>query len=128
MPLAKTSRPKLKYHHHAYIFVRDALSEAQEKCGRDQQDEKAGHISPRELLEGVRCLGQRRYGMMALTVFRHWGVSTTADIGRIVFEMIELGDMKKTENDQFDDFVDVFTFEDAFSAEYAVDVSKAFQS
>jgi uncharacterized repeat protein (TIGR04138 family) len=128
MPLTKSQRPKLKFHHHAYLFVRDALSEAQEKYGRDQQNEKAGHISPRELLDGVRSLGQRRYGMMATTVFRFWGVSSTADIGRIVFEMIELGDMKKTDNDQFDDFVDVFSFEEAFSNEYAVDVSKAFQA
>lgn len=66
--------------------------------------------------------------MMASTVLRHWGISSTADIGRIVFEMIELGDMKKTDNDQFDDFVDVYSFNQAFEAEYVVDISKAFKS
>ena len=127
MPLTKSPRSKLNFHRHAYLFVRDALSEAQEKFGRDQLNEKTGHISPRELLDGFRALGQRRYGMMAITVFRFWGISSTADIGRIVFEMIELGEMKKTENDQFSDFVDVFAFESAFGDDYALDVSKAFQ-
>ena len=65
--------------------------------------------------------------MMAATVFRHWGISSTADIGRIVFEMIDRGDMKKTENDHFEDFVDVFSFQDVFDQQYVIDVSKAFK-
>ena len=128
MPLTKSPRPKLKFHHHAYLFIRDALSEAREKSLQNQKSEKTEHISPRELLEGVRTLAQRRYGMMTTAVFRFWGLSSTADIGRIVFEMIELGEMKKTENDQFEDFVNVYSFEDAFVFEYTVDVSNAFQT
>lgn len=129
MPLAKSLRPKLKFHHQAYVFVREALSEAQElKFGREQINESRGHISARELLEGVSSLGKRRYGMMAVSVFRHWGILSTADFGRVVFEMIELGDMKKTENDLFEDFVDIYTFEDVFGRDYAIDISKAFKS
>jgi len=128
MPLTKSPRPKLKYHPHAYHFVTDALSEAQVAYGRDHQSETGGHISARELLDGVRTLGQRRFGMMAKTVFRCWGILSTADIGGIVFEMIELGTMKKTDNDQYNDFVEVFSFDDAFGTEYAIDVSKAFKS
>ena len=66
--------------------------------------------------------------MMATTVFRCWGISTTADIGRMVFELVELGEMKKTESDQFSDFVDVFSFEIVFGADYVIDISKAFKS
>lgn len=65
--------------------------------------------------------------MMAPAVFQFWGMSSTGDVGRIVFELIELGEMKKTDNDQFGDFVDVYSFESAFNAEYAIDVSKAFK-
>jgi uncharacterized repeat protein (TIGR04138 family) len=61
-------------------------------------------------------------------VFRFWGISATADIGRIVYEMIDLGEMKKTENDQFDDFVEVFSFNEVFDEKYVVDISKAFKS
>ena len=42
--------------------------------------------------------------------------------------MIDLGEMKKTEEDRLIDFVDVFSFEEAFNTDYAIDVSKAFQS
>jgi uncharacterized repeat protein (TIGR04138 family) len=66
--------------------------------------------------------------MMALAVFRNWGMTSTADVGQIVFEMIDLGEMKKTEEDRLIDFVDVFSFEEAFNTDYAIDVSKAFQS
>ena len=128
MPLTKSPRAKLKYHLQAYCFVTDALTEAQATIGREHESETGGHISARELLDGVRLLGQRRFGMMAKTVFRCWGVLATADIGEIVFEMIERGEMKKTENDQFSDFVEVFSFDDAFDADYVIDVSKAFKS
>jgi uncharacterized repeat protein (TIGR04138 family) len=128
MPLTKSPRPKLNFHPHAYLFITDALSEAQTAFGRDHKSATGGHVSARELLDGVRSLGLRRFGMMAGTVFRFWGISATADIGRIVFEMIDLGEMKKTENDQFDDFVEVFSFNEVFDEKYVVDISKAFKS
>ena len=128
MHVTKSPRPKLSFHPQAYLFTTDALSEAQSACGRDHKSETGGHVSARELLDGIRALGLRRFGMMATTVFRHWGISTTADIGRIVFEMIELGDMKKTENEVFEDFVDIYSFDEVFIRDYAVDVSKAFKS
>ena len=128
MPLAKSPRPQLSFHPHAYLFVTDALSEAQTVCGRDQHTESGGHVSAHELLTGVKSLGQRRFGMMASVVFRHWGIRATDDIGRIVFEMIDRGEMKKTENDQFNDFVNVYSFDEAFGQQYSIDISKAFTS
>lgn len=127
MPITKSPRSRLKYHPQAYLFINDALAVAQEAFGRDKTSETGGHILPRELLDGVRLLGQRRYGMMAPSVFRTWGIITTADVGEIVFEMVELGEMKKTDDDRMSDFVDVFSFDDAFNAGYAIDVSKAFK-
>jgi uncharacterized repeat protein (TIGR04138 family) len=128
MPITKSPRSQLKFHPHAYLFINDALTVAQEAFGRDKHSETGGHISARELLDGVRLLGQRRYGMMAPTVFRSWGILSTEDVGRIVFEMIDLGEMKKTEHDQYSDFVEVFSFDDAFNVEYVIDVSKAFKN
>ena len=128
MPLTKSPRPTLIFHPHAYLFVTDALSEAQTVLGRDQKREAGGHVSARELLDGVKSLAQRRFGMMAGSVFRHWGISCTADFGRIVFEMIDRGEMNKTDNDQFDDFVNVYSFDEVFSVNYPIDISKAFKS
>ena len=128
MPITKSPRSKLKFHPNAYFFINDALEVAQEAFGRDKNSETGGHILPRELLDGVRLLGQRRYGMMAPCVFRCWGITSTADVGRIVFELVELGKMKKTDDDRLSDFVDVYTFDDAFNSGYAIDVSKAFKN
>ena len=127
MPATKSPRPKLQFHPHAYLFITDALADAQAAITRERKTETGGHISARELLDGFRLLGQRRFGMMAIAVFRNWGISSTADVGRMVFEMVELGKMKKTESDQFSDFVEVFSFEEAFGSEYVIDISKAFK-
>lgn len=123
------SRPRLKYHPQAYQFVFAALRYTQEQLGREapqEPDDEAAHISGRELLHGVRQLALRQFGYLACLVFRNWGITGTDDFGRIVFELIERGEMRKTERDQLSDFFDVYSFEDAFDRDYRVDTSKAF--
>jgi uncharacterized repeat protein (TIGR04138 family) len=44
-----------------------------------------------------------------------WGIHSTADLGEIVFNMIEIGQMRKTRKDKREDFHDVYDFHDAFS-------------
>ncbi len=63
---------------------------------------------------------------MTRTVFRHWGVRLTDDFGNIVFELIERGEMSKTDRDQLSDFFDVYDFEDVFDRNYRVEVNRAF--
>ena len=63
---------------------------------------------------------------MTRTVFRHWGVRSTDDFGNIVFELIERGEMSKTDRDQLSDFLDVYDFEDVFDRDYRVEVNRAF--
>ena len=90
-------------------------------------EEESAHISGKELLEGVRLLAQEKYGLLAQTVFRSWGVESTGDFGRIVFELVERGEMRKTERDQLADFVDVYDFHEAFDQNYTIDVRNAFK-
>ena len=130
-PLAERPRRlRLSFHPHAYVFLSEALKTAQEMALRHREVvriDEASHISGQELLEGVRVLGLRLYGPMAPVVFRHWGLQSTDDFGRIVFEMIERGEMRKSERDQLSDFHAVYAFDDAFSEDYRIDVSKAFR-
>jgi len=63
---------------------------------------------------------------MAQTVFRCWSIHTTEDFGRMVFDLIDRGEMSKTESDQLSDFSDVFDFEEALVNQYQIDVSRAF--
>ena len=84
------------YHPNAFKFVYSALRFTQEQLGRDRRSEVSGHISGPELLDGLRKLALQHFGMLSIAVFRNWGVTSTADFGNIVFEMIESGEMRRT--------------------------------
>ena len=114
------------YHTNAYQFVFAALQYAQEKLGRDRGNLRTGHVSGTELLDGIREMALRHFGLMAKTVLAFWGVTTTDDFGHIVFELIESGRMRKTDDDRLDDFVDVYDFGEAFEDDYQIDTSVAF--
>ena len=122
-------RPQMKFHPDAYKFVFAALQYSQEQLSRtlsDDPEDESAHISGPELLDGVRRLALHQYGMLARTVFETWGVRSTSDFGRIVFDLIERGDMKKTDQDHEEDFDNVYQFEDALETSYRVDAAKAF--
>ncbi|MFV0442345.1 MAG: Minf_1886 family protein [Planctomycetaceae bacterium] len=128
MKLTQTS-PKLRYHIDAYRFVFESLQYMQEKLQRvhtNDQDEESAHLSGPELLDGVRSLGLQRYGLMARSVFEHWGIQTTEDFGKIVFELVERGEMRKTERDRISDFFAVYEFADALDREYEIPTEAAF--
>ncbi len=130
MALTSRLRPsRLKFHPDAYRFVFESLQYSQEhlkKVAQDAEDDSA-HISGPELLNGVRELGLKKFGMLAKTVFHHWGVKSTDDFGRIVFELIECGEMRKTDRDQLTDFFGVFDFDQSLVRDYTIDTNGAFQ-
>lgn len=126
MKTVRKSARTRTYHPNAYQFVFAALRHAQENLGRDRNDHNTGHVSGRELLEGVRELAREHFGLMTIPVFSDWGVRGTEDFGKIVFELIEAGEMRKTDNDHLEDFVDVYDFRKAFDEEYEIDTTRAF--
>jgi uncharacterized repeat protein (TIGR04138 family) len=124
-----TQASPLRYHANAYRFLFAALRRAQQNLGRvpspDNEGEQA-HITGPELLDGVREYALDQFGLMARTVFHGWSVHSTDDFGRMVFDLIERGEMRKTDSDQLADFCDVFDFEDALENQYQIDVSHVF--
>lgn len=98
----------------AYDFVCDAVTHTQERLGRadlvpgpdDPPDEQ--HVSGAELARGLCELAVREFGMMAPVVFRQWNVRTTDDIGRMVFDLIDVGRLSKSDRDSPEDFRDLF--------------------
>ena len=98
----------LRYKADAYEFVMQALMFTQNKSKRQ------GHLSGRELLEGIRKYALDQFGPMTVTVFEYWGIKTTDDIGAVVFTMVDNGLMSKTEQDSPADFKDVYNFSEAF--------------
>ncbi|MGQ0765987.1 MAG: Minf_1886 family protein [Gemmatimonadota bacterium] len=101
-----------RFHEHAYLFVLAALEFHQSKL------KERRHIDGRELAEAVRDLAIERFGVTAGLVLQHWGVRSTADLGDIVFAMVELGLLMSQPTDSRDDFADVFNFENAFDSSY----------
>jgi uncharacterized repeat protein (TIGR04138 family) len=127
----RTMLVRERYHPKAYDFVFQALRHSQQtlgKAGNEPSESEEAHISGQELLEGIRLLALSQFGLMTNTVFRHWGIFATDDFGRIVFEMIECGKMKKTDRDQLGDFLGVYDFEDVFDREYRVDARNVFRN
>jgi uncharacterized repeat protein (TIGR04138 family) len=109
--LAKDSR----FHRDAYFFVRDALQITKRqvyKENRDSREEK--HVTGQELLEGIRQFALKEFGPMTVTVFEEWGVRSCRDFGEIVFNMVEIRLLAKTERDTRDDFQSGYDFTDTF--------------
>lgn len=77
------------------------------------------HVSGQELCEAARKYGLQQYGYLAPTVLAAWGIRRTDDIGEIVFNMIGIGQMRKTRADKREDFHEVYPFADGFTRDLA---------
>ena len=125
-PLAELLRRDKRYHLDAYVFVFDALRYAHEQLGMgrspgsiedtvvDNQIEEERHITGQQLCEAIRLYAVKQYGGLAKSVLNHWGVQATSDFGEIVFNLISIGQMRKTDSDRREDFDHVFNFDEAF--------------
>ncbi len=62
------------------------------------------HISGQELLAGVCALARREFDYLAPVVLDHWGLRRPQDVGRAVFQMVEMGALGKRQQDTPADF------------------------
>jgi uncharacterized repeat protein (TIGR04138 family) len=76
--------------------------------------EKPRHVSGQELLAGIREFALAEFGPMAKTVLNSWGITRTEDFGEIVFNMVEIGLLGRTDKDSREDFANGYDFEEAF--------------
>ena len=109
MILARDSR----YARDAYAFVRESLDFTQKTIGKENRGQ-VRHITGQELLDGIRQFALNQFGPMAVTVLEEWGVNNSRDFGEIVFNMVEIELLAKTDKDNRDDFNNGYDFTDAF--------------
>jgi uncharacterized repeat protein (TIGR04138 family) len=102
-----------RFHRDAYLFMREALDFTQKLIGTKNRG-KVRHVSGQELLDGLRQYALAQFGPMTATVFEEWGIRNCKDFGEIVFNMVEIGLLAKTEKDTRDDFQTGYDFTDAF--------------
>lgn len=127
-PIFQLLRDDPRYKLEAYQFVRDALAYAQEELGMgrkvkpDELDDlpTEAHLTGQQLCEAIRQYALAQYGLMAKVVLNSWGVFETSDFGEIVYNLIRIGLMKKSESDRREDFNGAYCFEDAFEREFKI--------
>jgi len=100
-----------RYRKEAYFFVLAGLEYTLGKLP------EVRHLSGQELAAGIAEYARMQYGYMARTVLEYWGIVKTLDFGEIVYNLIQEGLMRKTEEDRKEDFDGVYDFETEFTWE-----------
>jgi len=101
-----------RFHEHAFVFMLASLEHLQSRLPARR------HVDGRELAHAVRELALDRFGLMSRLVLEYWGVRSTADLGDIVFALVDTGLLMSQPGDSRLDFVDVYDFDEAFEGSY----------
>lgn len=112
-----------RFAYEAYEFVCDAVTFTQDRLGRDavrEDDDADHHVSGAELLRGTCELAVREFGMMAPVVFKQWGVRTTDHVGELVFKLIKVKRLSKSDRDDPEDFNDLFDLHQTLADGFAL--------
>lgn len=132
-PFEKLLRNDHRYRIEAYQFVREALGFAQDammgESGdadslddtvEDEERQAERHITGQQLCHAIRRFASEQFGLMAKVVLNSWGIYSTSDIGEIVYNLIEIQCMKKSQTDRREDFDDVYDFDEVFQQQFQI--------
>ena len=97
-----------RYHKESFIFILAAIEYTLSRLSERR------HLTGQEFSKGIGEYAREQYGYLAKTVLAHWGITSTRDYGEIVYLLIGIGLMSKTEEDTIDDFFDVYDFAKEF--------------
>ena len=134
-PILQLLRDDPRYKIDAYQFVREALTYAQDVMAlgaeqptdltTDELDDETqprveAHLTGQQLCEAIRMYALEQYGLMAKTVLNSWGLHETGDFGDIVYNLIEIGLMKKSKEDRREDFDNVYDFDAGLTTSFKI--------
>lgn len=114
--LAEDKRFKLE----AYQFIREALQYSHENSPTDESygPSDSRHVTGQQLSESCRLYAIDQYGYLAKMVLGSWGIRSTSDFGDLVYNLIRIEQMRKSDTDRREDFDEVYSFDDAFEPEF----------
>jgi uncharacterized repeat protein (TIGR04138 family) len=101
-----------QYHERGYLFLLATIEFLQTRL------EVRRHVTGSELAWACRDFARQQFGLLAPVVLRHWGISRTEDLGRIVYTLVEVGLLVTQPGDSESDFEGVYQFDDAFGDPY----------
>jgi uncharacterized repeat protein (TIGR04138 family) len=114
-----------RYKIEAYQFIRESLQYAHEHLAEDATQEASSdekptprHVTGQQLCESCRQYATAQYGYLAKMVLANWGIHSTSDFGELVYNLIRIEQMRKSDTDRREDFDDIYTFDDAFEPEF----------
>lgn len=113
--LKQLAKEDTRYPAESYKFLLHCLGVVQTRKEKKQ-------VSGQDLCFVFKEAGCHYFGFLARTVFDHWGIKRTEDIGNIVYNLIGAGIMKKQKSDKRSDFKNVFNFNEL--DDYKIELKK----
>ncbi|MBI1901065.1 MAG: hypothetical protein HYS13_08140 [Planctomycetia bacterium] len=93
------------------------------KPEQEESDKEAGrHVSGQQLCEAIRIYALEQFGYLAKPVLNSWGIRSTSDFGEMVYNLIAIGQMRKTKDDRREDFDNVFDFDQGLRESFSIHV------
>ena len=136
LAIAELLREDKRYVFEAYLFVFDALEYAHrvlstgiekpaagETSSEEEEEARQHHLTGGELCHAIRRFALEQFGYMSKCVLNSWGVYSTSDFGEIVYNLIRIEQMRKTDEDRREDFDNVFDFETELKRNFEISVS-----
>jgi len=81
------------------------------------------HLTGQELCGALRQYALQQYGYLAKSVLEQWGITSTSDFGSIVYNMIEIGLMRKSNDDRREHFDDIYDFQAVFVDQFQFEMA-----
>lgn len=100
---------------------RDRAAAEDESCSTHEH-----HVTGQQLCDGIRQYALSQFGLMSKVVLNSWGIYSTSDFGEIVYNLINVGVLKKSPRDRRSHFDGVYDFDEAFDSADAI--TEAFPS
>lgn len=121
-PLRRLALKDGRYSPEAFRFLFESLDYAVRLAGKEEAEGVERHVTGQEVLSGMQAFARERFGPLAASVWRAWGIRDTLDWGRIVFLLVEEGMLKQRDEDSIDDFQSDLDFDRFFVEEYEPDL------
>lgn len=98
----------------AYLLVFEALN----KCLLAHKKTRLEPITAAELAKAMAEIVQEGFGPFASHLLRQWGIHSTSDFGKAVYELVEANLLALNEGDSITDFDGLFQLQEFLDAPF----------
>ena len=97
-----------RYKPEAYGFILASLDFQRAESATEE------HIKANILVSAVVKLSKIKFGPLAYEVLNNWGIKSSDDIGSIVYNLIDMKVLSKSEDDTISEFFSLKEFDDIY--------------